>query len=104
MCHHCAILGLSMLLSERDRGRGVDEEVDMRRWNAIVVAACGALLLVPALAGPAAAAGGAPLAQSTVDNTVTALRGEAYAHATYLAFGEAAAQAGEARVGRLFTR
>lgn len=74
----------------------------MRLRRALVVGAS-ALVLVVTGGGSAMASGQAPAA-STRDNALTAMRGEAYAHATYLAYGAVARSSGQAQAARLFER
>ncbi|MCI4062715.1 hypothetical protein MRQ36_09080 [Micromonospora sp. R77] len=52
------------------------------------------------LAGPARAADQPP--STTYTNTLTAMEGEAFAHAKYLAYGEQAGRTGELGIARLF--
>lgn len=74
----------------------------MRLRRALVVVTS-VLALVFAGGGSAVASGQAPTS-STRDNALAAMRGEAYAHATYLAYGAVAGRSGQTRVARLFER
>ncbi|MEU8376807.1 ferritin family protein [Micromonospora sp. NPDC048894] len=57
------------------------------------------VVLGAGVAGPAQAAG---LDPQTRADALTAMEGEAFAHAKYLAYGEQAARTGERRIARLF--
>ncbi|MFF5174880.1 rubrerythrin family protein [Micromonospora sp. NPDC000089] len=70
----------------------------MRRVTVVSIIAAGAVLGI-GLAAPAQAAG---LDPRTRANALTAMQGEAFAHAKYLAYGAQAARTGERGVARLF--
>ncbi|MFI9639605.1 ferritin family protein [Micromonospora sp. NPDC051925] len=70
----------------------------MRTVTVVSIMAMGAVPGAGA-AGPAQAAG---LDPQTRANASTAVEGEAFAHAKYLAYGEEAARTGERRIARLF--
>ena len=77
----------------------------MRYRTSLLAAACAAALLgsVAACSSHPAAPGNAPLADSTRANALSAMHGEAFAHAKYLAYATQAQQAGRVQVAQEFT-
>jgi rubrerythrin len=75
----------------------------MRYTKLSLVAACTAALLVPIAACSSHTAANPPLADSTRSNALSAMHGEAMAHAKYLADATQAQQAGRVQAAQQFT-
>ena len=77
----------------------------MRSRKPLLAAACTAALLIPiaACSSHSAPSANSPLADSTRANALSAMHGEALAHAKYLAYATQAQQAGRVQAAQEFT-
>ncbi|WOP17703.1 rubrerythrin family protein [Raineyella sp. LH-20] len=78
-----------------------------KRTTALFAVGLAVLAVSPAAAVAAPkkdAPANAPVQQQTAENLLTAMQGEAYANAKYLAFGDIARSSGDNKVSHLFTK